>query len=385
MTGVRAKAPGKIILSGEHAVVHGATAVAAVVDIYTHAAFYPVDPSDFSEIDKESSISIHLKDLKLWFFWKLKRLEEAFPNFRKFPSSPQTCSPDSIEVISKLVEEQNFHEDKTFLVSGLSAFLYLYMSIQGIRPGKVIVSSDLPMGAGLGSSASFCVSLSAALILETENLQSDWLKPEDVNLQLINKWAYEGEKIIHGKPSGIDNTVITFGNTIAFKLGELSHIKCDSPVNMLITNTRVARNTKNLVASVSERAKRHPDAMSAVFNSLNMISKELSTIIGSPTLDDLSLTDKDEKLEELMEMSQGLLQCMGVSHPCIETVVRTTLKYNLVSKLTGAGGGGCVLTLLPRSVPRSAVDEVTSELESCGFECFIAQVGGNGLEISFAA
>lgn len=117
---------------------------------------------------------------------------------------------------------------------------------------------------------------------------------------------------------------------------------------MLITNTRVARNTKNLVASVSERAKRHPDAMSAVFNSLNMISKELSTIIGSPTLDDLSLTDKDEKLEELMEMSQGLLQCMGVSHPCIETVVRTTLKYNLVSKLTGAGGGGCVLTLLPR-------------------------------------
>lgn len=86
-----------------------------------------------------------------------------------------------------------------------------FLIICRIRPGKVIVSSDLPMGAGLGSSASFCVSLSAALILETENLQSDWLKPEDVNLQLINKWAYEGEKIIHGKPSGIDNTVITFG------------------------------------------------------------------------------------------------------------------------------------------------------------------------------
>lgn len=72
------------------------------------------------------------------------------------------------------------------------------------------------MGSGLGSSAAYCVSLSAALLaysgairLDVSNY--DWLTPAELELELVNKWAFEGEKIIHGKPSGIDNTVSTFG------------------------------------------------------------------------------------------------------------------------------------------------------------------------------
>lgn len=116
---------------------------------------------------------------------------------------------------------------------------------------------------------------------------------------------------------------------------------------MLITNTKVGRNTKALVAGVSERMLRHPDAMAFVFSAVDSISKELTTVLHSPTPDELSVTEMEEKVEELMEMNQGLLQSMGVSHATIETVLRTTLKYKLASKLTGAGGGGCVLTLLP--------------------------------------
>lgn len=135
-----------------------------------------------------------------------------------------------------------------------------------------------------------------------------------------------------------------------FRSGELTRIKSSTPLKMLITNTKVGRNTKALVAGVSERASRHPDAMSSVFAAVDYISKEMATIIESPALDDLSVTAKEEKIEELMEMNQGLLQCMGVSHASIETVLRTTLKYKLASKLTGAGGGGCVLTLLPTRI-----------------------------------
>lgn len=140
------------------------------------------------------------------------------------------------------------------------------------------------------------------------------------------------------------------GNMIKFKSGSLTRLSSNMPLKMLVTNTKVGRNTKALVAGVSERTLRHPNAMKAVFNAVDFISEELSTIIQSPAPDELSITEKEEKLGELMEMNQGLLQCMGVSHASIETVLRTTLKYKLASKLTGAGGGGCVLTLLPTRI-----------------------------------
>ncbi|KAL2661351.1 hypothetical protein AAZV13_03G196600 [Glycine max] len=256
------------------------------------------------------------------------------------------------------------------------------------KPATVVVTSELPLGSGLGSSASFCVALAAALLAYTDSVSLDlkhqgWLSFGEKDLELVNKWAFEGEKIIHGKPSGIDNTVSAYGNIISFKSGNLTHMKSSVPLKMLITNTKVGRNTKALVAGVGERMLRHPDIMAFVFSAVDSISNELTSILKSPTPDELSVTEKEEKIEELMEMNQGMLQSMGVSHATIETVLRTTLKYKLASKLTGAGGGGCVLTLLPTLLSGTVVDKVVAELESCGFQCFIAGIGGGGVEISF--
>ncbi|KAK8960595.1 Mevalonate kinase [Platanthera guangdongensis] len=132
-----------------------------------------------------------------------------------------------------------------------------------------------------------------------------------------------------------------------FKSGELTQMKFTMPLRMLITNTKVARNTKALVTVVSERVVRHPSAMYTVYTAVDFITKELTNAIEAPAADDISITRREEMIEELMEMNQGLLQCMGVSHASIENVLRVTAKYKLISKLTGAGGGGCVLTLLP--------------------------------------
>uniref|UniRef100_A0A0R0ESP4 mevalonate kinase n=1 Tax=Glycine max TaxID=3847 RepID=A0A0R0ESP4_SOYBN len=210
-----------------------------------------------------------------------------------------------------------------------------------------------------------------------------WLSFGEKDLELVNQWAFEGEKIIHGKPSGIDNTVSAYGNIISFKLGSLTHMKSSVPLKMLITNTKVGRNTKALVAGVGERMLRHPDIMAFVFSAVDSLSNELTSILKSPTPDELSVTEKEQKIEELMEMNEGLLQSMGVSHATIQTVLQTTLKYKLASKLTGAGGGGCVLTLLPTLLSGTVVDKVVAELESCGFQCFIAGIGGGGVEINF--
>lgn len=381
---VRARAPGKIILAGEHAVVHGSAAVAASIDLYTYVSLRFPTPSD-----NDDTLNLQLKDIGLELSWPVGRIKEVFPEASGcIASSPTSCPPDTLKLIAVLVEEQNIPEAKIGLAAGVTAFLWLYTSIQGYKPAKVVVNSELPLGAGLGSSAAFCVSLAASLIVLSDSGNLDfsregWLMFEDSQLELVNKWAFEGEKIIHGKPSGIDNTVSTYGNMIKYKSGGLTRIQSNMALKMLITDTKVGRNTKALVASVSERAVRHPNAMTSVFTAVDSISNELATIIQSASSADLAIVEKEEKVEELMEMNQGLLQCMGVSHASIETVLRTTLKYKLASKLTGAGGGGCVLTLLPTLLSGTVVDKVIAELESCGFQCKIAGIGGNGLEICF--
>ncbi|XP_057960459.1 mevalonate kinase-like isoform X2 [Malania oleifera] len=359
---VRARAPGKIILAGEHAVVHGFTAVATAIDLYTYVSLcFP---------ENDDTLKLQLKDMALEFSWPVGRIKEALPNLGgPLPSAPTSCSPELISSIMVLIDQQNIPEAKIGLISGVTAFLWLYTSIQGFKPAKLVVTSELPLGSGLGSSAAFCVSLSAALLALSDSVELDhshqgWLMFGESELELVNKWAFEG-------------------NMIMYKLGSLACIKSNMPLKMLVTNTKVGRNTKALLAGVSERTSRHHDAMTAVFKAVDFISKELSSIIQAPALDDHATTEKEGKIEELMEMNQGLLQCMGATHASIETVLQTTLKYKLASKLTGAGGGGCVLTFLPSQVSGTVVDKVVAELESCGFQCFIARIGGNGLEINF--
>nr|ACL53553.1 unknown [Zea mays] len=356
---VRARAPGKIILAGEHAVVHGSAAVAAAIDLYTNSSLLlrPTGPGEGGGAGS-GAVELDLRDSGLTFSWPCSRLRGALgEEISANPGAPAPCSPDQLAAIARLLQDQEIPEAKIWLSAGLSAFLFLYASILGCRPGKAVVSSDLPMGAGLGSSAAFCVSMSGALLTAAGAVSvgarrgaEGWEVLEKGALELVNQWAFQGEKIIHGKPSGIDNSVSTFGKMIKFKKGELTNLESWNPVKMLITDTRVGRNTKALVAGVSERASRHPDAMASVFHAVNSISEELSSIVELAAEDEIAITSKEDKLAELMEMNQGLLQCMGVSHSSIETVLRTTLKYSLVSKLTGAGGGGCVLTLIPTCI-----------------------------------
>ncbi|MBA0833272.1 hypothetical protein Goarm_017595, partial [Gossypium armourianum] len=307
-------------------------------------------------IEDDDTVKLTLNDIGLDFSWSVRRIKEVLSHLGSpFSSTPTSCSLETIKSLATLVDEQSFPETKIGLASGVYAFLWLYTSILGFKPATVTVSSELPVGAGLGSSAAYCVSLSAALLALSDSVKLDvsqkgWSTFNETEAELVNKWAFEGEKIIHGRPSGVDNSVSTFGNVIKFKSGVMTRVNSNMPLRMLITNTKVGRDTKALVANVSARKSRHPDAMCSVLNAIEAISDEWSTIIQSQAVDDLYLSANEEKLGELMEMNQGLLLSMGVSHASIENVLQTSMKYKLASKLTGAGGGGCVLTLLPTRI-----------------------------------
>ncbi|KAB2005843.1 hypothetical protein ES319_D11G299500v1 [Gossypium barbadense] len=334
---ITARAPGMIILAGEHAVVHGYTAVASSIDLYTVVSL--------RLHLNEDSIRLQLEDVGLDFSWPIKRIKEVLSHLGSpFSSTPTLCSLETVKSITALVDEQSFPETRIGLASGVCAFLWLYTSILGFKPGTVIVTSELPLGAALGSSAAYCVALSAALPAFSDSMKLD-----------VNKWAFEEEKIIHGRPFSVDNSVSTFGI--------MTGIDSNMPLRMLITNTKVGRDTKALIANVSARKSRHPDAF-----------KEWSTIIQSHTVDDLSVTANEDRLRELMEMNQGLLLSIGVTHVSIETVLQTAMKHKLASKLTGAGGG---------ELPGAIVDKLVKELESYGFQCFTARIGGKGVQISF--
>ncbi|URE18536.1 mevalonate kinase [Musa troglodytarum] len=297
MAEVRARAPGKIILSGEHAVVHGSTAVAAAINLFTHVSFRldpPVAPRT-----GDGSVGLELQDLGLALSWSTSRLKEGLGDAVPVPSTPVSCSPERIKLIAALLEERDIPEAKN-----LAFFrdFCLHPSLH-LDPwaGKVVISSDLPLGSGLGSSASFCVALAASFLalsdaITIDKSQGGWLRLCEKELQLVKR-SFTESPLALITPSG-----------------ESIHIESSAPLRMLITNAKVGRNTKALVAGVSERASRHPDAMAAVFPAVNSVSKELSTIIRPPALDDISVTAREEKVEELMEMNQGLLQCMGVSH-----------------------------------------------------------------------
>ncbi|KAB2059747.1 hypothetical protein ES319_A11G328200v1 [Gossypium barbadense] len=378
---VTARAPGKIILAGEHAVVHGYTAVASSIDLYTVVSLRLRSDED--------TVKLKLNDIGLDFSWSVGRIKEVLSHLGSpFSSTPTSCSLETIKSLATLVDEQSFPETKIGLASGVYAFLWLYTSILGFKPATVTVSSELPVGAGLGSSAAYCVSLSAALLALSDSVKLDvsqkgWSTFKETEAELVNKWAFEGEKIIHGRPSGVDNSVSTFGNVIKFKSGVMTRVDSNMPLKMLITNTKVGRDTKALVANVSARKSRHPDAMCSVLNAIEAISDEWSTIIQSHAVDDLYLSANEEKLGELMEMNQGLLLSIGVSHASIENVLQTSMKYKLASKLTGAGGGGCVLTLLPTHISGEVINKLVEELGSFGFQCFSAGIGGKGVQISF--
>ncbi len=194
---------------------------------------------------------------------------------------------------------------------------------------KAVIDSEIPIAAGMGSSASTAVSLIHALLRYSIN-------DEGFRLEDVNRVAYEAEKIVHGKPSGIDNTIATYGGTIYYRQGNIKRLNIRWPDNIvfIIVNSNIKRNTGEVVLRVLERYERHIEIYKHVYDAAEALVDKAYRLI---------LENNFDELGELMMINQGLLYSIGVSLPELEEIIGIINKSGaLGAKISGAGYGGIV-------------------------------------------
>lgn len=216
-------APGKVIMYGEHAVVHGKAALAAAISLRSYLLVTTLSKS-------QRTITLNFRDLGLKHTWDIDALPwDVFhrPDKKKFYYSLVTSLDD--ELVQALnphlenVSEGLPEEQRKIHIRSASAFLYLFLSLGSPQSAGAIYTlrSTIPTGAGLGSSASVCVCMSSALLLQIRTLAGPHpdQPPDEAETQIerINRWAFVGELCIHGNPSGVDNTVSAGGKAVYFK------------------------------------------------------------------------------------------------------------------------------------------------------------------------
>ncbi|KAJ1931005.1 Mevalonate kinase, partial [Linderina macrospora] len=183
-------APGKVILFGEHAVVYGKAAVAGSLNLRAYALVTPRD---------DATIRLVFPDIDIDAHFSTQTLPQISKEDLEHPAEIESLVTEAITVPAG--------PGRTAILT----FIYLYACLFGSADRgsgfTITVRSLLPVGAGLGSSAAFNVTLSATMLKLTGKLVDEGASIEDK--KLINEWAFRGEQVAHGTPSGIDNSVAT--------------------------------------------------------------------------------------------------------------------------------------------------------------------------------
>lgn len=390
-------APGKVIVFGEHAVVHGKAAMAAAISLRTYFLVTTLSKS-------QRTIQLIFPDIGLDHTWNIDTLPwhvlgqtSRKPRYYDMVTS---LDPDLIKAMQPHIETVSPHlpsDARKIHQAAASSFLYLFLCLSSPSAQAAIYTlrSTLPIGAGLGSSASICVCISAALLKQIHVLSGPHHdQPEeevDVQLERINKWAFVGELCIHGNPSGIDNTVATRGRAVLFKRTDYRKPPTSTPLRefpelpLLLINTKQPRTTAAEVAKVGALLKKYPAVTGATLHNIDEVTMSAYNLITSSDFDPTS-SQNIEHLGDLFRINHGLLVSLGVSHPKLE-YIRELVDYAGIgwTKLTGAGGGGCAITLLKSDVDPDSLDNLQQKFEEAGFEEFKTTLGGSGVGMLYPA
>jgi mevalonate kinase len=279
-----ASACAKIILLGEHAVVYGRPAVAAPLpDIRTRVEFFP-------------------------------------------ESTPFTLDAPQIGIDSRLDElaPPNTMAQVLRIVSGRLG--------KPLPAGRLRVTSDIPVAAGLGSGAS----VTTAIVRVLASVFDRPLTP-----QAVSDIVFEAERVFHGTPSGIDNTVIALERPILFVGGSPPEtLTVGASFDVVVADSGDRCETRVAVEAVRQSWWRDTPGMEKLFDDVGECVGRAVEALRVGGLADLG---------RLMNRNQDLLQAIGVSTPALERLVAAAREGGaLGAKLSGAGMGGIVIALADR-------------------------------------
>ncbi|OFV67442.1 MAG: mevalonate kinase [Candidatus Syntrophoarchaeum caldarius] len=256
----------------------------------------------------------------------------------------------------RLERSDNFHyqtnADTRYLEEAVNAF----SSIKAVDGVEIKVESEIPVGAGLGSSAAVTVATLGAL---NEEFDAN-LSKED-----IAKLAFEVERSIQGVASPTDTFVSTMGGCVL--VPDLLRIQDTLDCAIVIGDTRTVGSTKKLVQAVKELRSSEPEVIDLIFDAIDRIT--------AAVIEWLEAADY-KRLGMLMNINHGLLDAIGVGSLELSALVDGARSHGAYgAKITGAGGGGCIVAICEAK----KVAQVVEGIEEAGGKAIVADVSGDGL------
>ena len=309
-----ASAPGKVILFGEHFVVYGVKAILCAINKRVIVRAEKIK-------EKKISIKSNIGDLILE------------------PNKP----------ISEID-------------SPLKPFYYLankFLQTQNQTTGiKIIVESDIPIGAGLGSSSACCVAGAAAI----SRLFVKTSKEE------ILKLAIAAEKTIFQNTSGADCTVCTFGGIMEYdKKNGFTKIKSEPDFHLVIANSNVKHSTEAVVAKVKQFKVENEMRFSSLCNDESKLVEDVLKLLSGNNI---------KELGQKIIQNQEYLETIGVSNKKLRNMIQVGQKSSFGAKITGAGGGGCIFAL----TDESNLEYSIKQFKDKNYECFSVKIDFKGLD-----
>ncbi|KAG2417440.1 hypothetical protein HFD88_008659 [Aspergillus terreus] len=390
-------APGKAIVFGEHAAVYGKPAIAAAISLRSYLLVTTLSKS-------RRTVQLNFRDIGLNHTWEIDTLPwNVFhqPSKKRFyHSAVDSLDTQFLEAIMPHVEAVSKHlpeKQRKIHIKSATAFLYLFLSLGSSQsPGFIYtLRSTIPIGAGLGSSASVCVCLSAALLLQIRALAGPHpdqpLAEAEMQIEHIDRWAFVGELCIHGDPSGIDNTVSAGGKAVMFQRnasGPPSVIRLTKfpRLPLLLIDTQQPRSTAVQVEKVKTLKTKYPELTEMILDGIGKLATSALELISLDDFPGCVTSDTLGRLGDFIGINHGLLVSLGVSHPRLERI-RELVDYAHIgwTKLTGAGGGGCAITLFRPDIEDHTVEDLERKFTAEGFQKYETILGANGVGVLWPA